>query len=79
MPLNIRDPRAAELARELAARRGTTMTEAIISALESSLRRHKSRARLASRYAAIARELAEKGKPGGRGMSREEIDAMWGH
>lgn len=39
MRLNIRDPRAAELARALAARRRITMTEATIAALEAGLKR----------------------------------------
>jgi antitoxin VapB len=79
MPLNIRHPRAAELARELADRRGTTMTEAIINALESALRQDRKAGALAERFAAIARELAKTGRPGGRDLSKDEIDAMWGH
>ena len=39
--LSIRDPRAAELAKQLAAQRKTTMTEAIIVALENELKRER--------------------------------------
>jgi hypothetical protein len=77
MPLNIRGPRAAELARELASRRGATMTEAIILALESALRQHRKAGTLVERFAAIARELAKTGRPGGRYPNKDEIDAMW--
>jgi RHH-type rel operon transcriptional repressor/antitoxin RelB len=34
---------------------------------------------LAERLGAIANELAAIAKPGGRGMTQGEIDAMWGH
>jgi antitoxin VapB len=39
MALNIRDPRAQKLARELAQATGETMTGAVITALEERLRR----------------------------------------
>ena len=39
MPLSIRNPRAEQLARELAAETGETMTEAVIKALEDRLQR----------------------------------------
>src|SRR6266704_2691535 len=56
VPLSIRDPRAAALAKELARRRGTSMTAAIISALANEIRRDKEHeaAPLADRLAAIA-------------------------
>ncbi|MBV1702886.1 MAG: type II toxin-antitoxin system VapB family antitoxin [Hyphomicrobiales bacterium] len=79
MSLSIRDPRATILARELAARRGTNMTEAIVTALESALRADKARKPLVERIAAISRELRGKAQPGGRDVSRDEIDALWGH
>lgn len=78
MPLNIRDPRAAQLARELAKRRGTTMTEAIIAALEAEIERDRSKKPLAARLSAIADDLASQSRPGGRRMTRDEIDALWG-
>jgi len=78
MPLNIRDPRAAMLARDLAKRRGTTMTEAIIAALEAEIARDRERKPLAARLSAIADDLAAKRRPGGRRMTRGEIDELWG-
>jgi antitoxin VapB len=77
MPLSIRDPRAAALARDLAKRRGTTMTEAIIAALEAEIERDRARKPLVDRLSAIADELAAKGHPGGRRMTRDEIDDLW--
>ena len=79
MPLNIRDPRAAELAKKLAVRRGTNMTEAVVAALEIALEQDRARLPLPERFAAIATALAAKGKPGGRNLTKEEIDEMWGH
>jgi len=77
MNLQIRDPRAHELARRLAEKRRITMTEAVIEALEAQLREEKDA--YFARIKAIADELAAKGKPGGRDMTKEEIDEMWGH
>lgn len=79
MNLQIRDRRAHDLARRLAERRNITMTEAVIGALEAELRRDSAERPLAQRLAGIAGELARKAGPGGRDMSRDEIDAMWGH
>jgi antitoxin VapB len=77
--LNVRDPRAAALAQMLGRMRGQSMTEATIYALETAIRREKERTPLAERLALIARDLAAKAGPNGREMTREEIDAMWGH
>jgi antitoxin VapB len=79
--LNVRDPRAAVLAKRLGRLRGQSMTEATIYALEAAIRREQERERtpLAERLAAIARDLRAKGGPNGRELTREEIDAMWGH
>jgi len=80
MPLHIRDPRAAQLARKLAERRGQTLTEAVIAALESEQRRDTERRPLAARLDAIARELAAKGSAAkARGVTKDEIDALWGN
>jgi hypothetical protein len=57
--LSIRDPRAAELAKELAAHRKTTMTEAIIVALENELQRERDKLPLPDRLARLAE------RPGG--------------
>lgn len=79
MNLQIRDPRAHELARRLAERRKTSMTEAVIAALEAELERESTRKPLAERVAAIADSLIAKAGPSGRDMTKDEIDAMWGH
>ena len=77
MNLQIRDPRAHELARRLAEKRKVSMTDAVIDTLEAELRR-ESRP-LAERLATIAGELRSKARPGGHDMTKEEVDAMWGH
>ena len=79
MTLQIRDDRARELAQQLARKRKVTMTEAVIQALEGELRRETEKEPLAVRLKRIAAELAAKGEPGGRAMTKDEIDAMWGH
>jgi antitoxin VapB len=55
------------------------MTEAVIEALEAELEREREQKPLAERLAAIAERLKAKAKPGGRDMTKEEIDEMWGH
>ncbi|MDQ0473822.1 type II toxin-antitoxin system VapB family antitoxin [Labrys wisconsinensis] len=79
MTLQIRDPRAREFARKLAAARKVTMTEAVVQALEAELRREAEKEPLASRLRRIAVDLAARGEPGGRTLTKDEIDAMWGH
>lgn len=79
MNLQVRNPRAYELARKLAAKRKVSMTAAVIEALEAELKRENARQPLAERLAAIADELKAKAGEGGRDMSKNEIDAMWGH
>lgn len=79
MPLQIRNPRARELARRLAERRGTSMTGAVIDALEAQWRRENQRRSLAERLNEIAADLKSQAGTGGRDMSKEEVDEMWGH
>ena len=79
MNLQIRDPRARELARRLAEKRKVSMTDAVIEALEAELRRESESQPLADRLATIADALRSRAQPGGHEMSKEEIDAMWGH
>jgi antitoxin VapB len=79
MNLQIRDPRAHELAQRLAAKRKVSMTEAVIEALEAELKRENSRASLAERLAAIADDLKARAGPAGRLVEKQEIDDMWGH
>ncbi len=45
MPLSIRNPRAEQLAREVAAESGESLTQAVIHALEEQLQRMKGRRR----------------------------------
>jgi antitoxin VapB len=77
--LNVRDPRAAALAKTLGRMRGQSMTEATIYALESAIRRENERIPLAERLTAISRELLAEAGPNPREITRDEIDAMWGH
>ena len=79
MPLHIRDPRAVTLARRLSAARGQTMTQAVIAALESELRRENEGRPLRERLDAIARRLGEAGEPSrGHTPDRDELAALWG-
>ena len=78
MALHIRDERALKLAKKLAARRGTTMTGAVIEALESALKREERP--LAERLAEIAAELDRIGdRSRGRTPTKQEIDELWGN
>lgn len=77
MPLNIRDPRAAELARELAIKRGTTMTQAIINALEAELERERAAKPLSERLLALAANFKANAGPNGKTMTKDDIDALW--
>jgi len=79
MTLQIRDIRARQLAQRLAAKRKITMTAAVILALEGELRREAEQEPLSDRIARIAAELAADAGPNRRAMSKDEIDAMWGH
>ncbi|MDB4273618.1 type II toxin-antitoxin system VapB family antitoxin [bacterium] len=79
MNLQIRDARARALARELAEKRKTSMTEAVIMALESELRREAEKKPLAERARAFAAALRAQSAADGRDMTQDEIDAMWGH
>lgn len=78
MALHIRDERAATLARRLAKRKGTTMTRAVVEALEGALAREERP--LAERLADIAREAKRRGDPKrGRPVTKQEIDELWGN
>ena len=78
MGISIRDPEVGELARKLAAMRKTNMTEAIAHALREELRREREQRPLVERLRELAEETAAMGKPGGRGMTKDEIDGLWG-
>lgn len=78
MALHIRDARAATLARRLAKRRGTTMTRAVVEALEGALAREERPLR--ERIAEIADELERLGdRKRGRVVTKQEIDELWGN
>jgi hypothetical protein len=78
MALHIRDDRALKLAKKLAARRGTTMTQAVVEALEGALTREERP--LTERLAEIARDIKRRGDPKrGRPVTKKEIDELWGN
>jgi hypothetical protein len=81
MALSIRKPSVEEMARALANKRKTTMTDVIEKALQKEIRAEaKADTRpLRERLKDIADRLERKGKPGGHMMTKEEIDRMWGH
>ena len=80
MPLNIRDPRAAELAKELAARRKITMTAAIIEALQNEIKRERDkvplRERLAQTRAHHARARRSQGTTGPSIRDRRYVEPI---
>jgi antitoxin VapB len=76
--LHIRDNRAASLARQLAARKGITMTQAVVTALEGALARETRS--LADRIADIAQDASRLGSgKRGRTVKKREIDELWGN
>jgi antitoxin VapB len=76
--LHIRDDRAAKLARELADRRGVSMTQAVIEALQGALARDARP--LPERLHEIAREAERLGDSvRGRKPQEQEIDDLWGN
>ncbi len=79
MNLQVRDPRAHDLARRIAARRHVSMTEAVIEALEAEYRRVSAQLPLSARLDAIADDLAALAQPGGRNMTDDDVNAVWGH
>jgi antitoxin VapB len=79
VPLQIRNERARDLARTLAAKQKVTMTDAVNMALEAEIRRVNEEEPLARRIARIAEDLAQHAGPNRRKMSKAEIDAVWGY
>jgi antitoxin VapB len=78
MALHIRDERALKLAKKLAARRGTTMTQAVVDALQGALAREGRPLR--ERIAEIADELDRLGnRARGHAPTKQEIDELWGN
>jgi antitoxin VapB len=79
MPMSIRSPRVEQLTRSLAKKRKTTMTNVLLQALENETRREKEAPKLPRHIQEIVDDLWRMSKPGGHMMTKEEIDAMWGH
>lgn len=79
MNLHIRDKRAQELAQRLAEKRKTSVTEAVITALENELGRDAPEPSLQERVAKLVDDLHRRSPGGGRQMTKDEIDEMWGH
>ena len=78
MPLHIRDRRAAQLAKQLAARKGTTMTQAVVTALEGALAQEARP--LHERIAELARQASRLRRlRNGRAVRKKEIDELWGN
>ena len=78
MPLHIRDQRAARLAKQLANRKGVTMTQAVVTALENALAQETRT--LHQRIADIVDEATRlRGNRRGRTVSKSEIDKLWGN
>ena len=78
MNLQIRNPKARELARQVADRDGISLTDAVLKALEAEAARPPNDEDAIAFVRRLAAELRAKGEPGGRPMSKDEIDDMWG-
>ena len=63
MGISIRDPEVGKLARELAALRKTNMTEAIVHALRSELKRERDKRPLGERLEDLAKETMAMASP----------------
>jgi antitoxin VapB len=74
--LTIRDPRAAVLAKALAKARHTTMTQAVVTALENELRQDRKGEPLAARLHAVAAKAKAMAGPNGREMTKDDIDEL---
>jgi antitoxin VapB len=75
--LTIRDKRVHDMARQLAERRGVTMTEAVSQALTRELSEIRQDMTIAERLLDIGRASVAKARPGGKTPSRQDIDDMW--
>jgi antitoxin VapB len=75
--LNVRDKRVHAMARELARKRGVTMTQVLIDALENELERERTATPPVEGLLEIGRRSAAKAGPASRAVDRTEIDDMW--
>ena len=78
MALQIRDPRAEVLARRLAGLNQTTMTGAVIQALENEIKRSAATADYAERNRAVLAMADALGASDPAFDMKEYTDAMWG-
>lgn len=79
MNLQIRDPRARQMARQLARLNGGNMTEAVIDALDFRLKHMADKRPLEELAAALSHDLRQRAKTAGRDIAKDEIDQLWGH
>ncbi len=79
MNLQIRDPRARDMARQLARRNGTTMTEAVVEALDFRLKHAEPKLSLIALAATLRHELKRRATGVGRMIDDAEVDELWGH
>lgn len=79
MNLQIRDPRARQMARQLARLNGGNMTDAVIDALDFRLKHIADKQPLEELAAALSHDLRQRAKTAGRDISKDEIDQLWGH
>ena len=76
MTLHILDPKAEQLAKELADLRHISMTQAVIEALSNELERERKKIPLAERIEAFRQRHFSEGMRG-RDMTKDERDGMW--
>jgi antitoxin VapB len=75
--LNIRNPRAVELAGRLAGYRRTSMTNAVIEALEAAVAREQESIPLSDQLLAIAKEAQKLAGPNRHKMTKDDYDALF--
>lgn len=73
MPLNIKDPEADRLVRELASRTGETITEAVLKALRERLKREGARSPISLKDEIMAISRRAAALPRRTGRTPEEI------
>jgi hypothetical protein len=75
--LNVRDDRVRAMAREIADRRGVTMTQVMLDALAKELAALKAEEPLQKRLLMIGARSAAKITDRGRPLDPAEIDDLW--
>ncbi len=79
MALNIKDPQADRLARELAAKTGETLTETVVEALRQRLKREAAKAPVSLKDEIMAISRRSAGLPRHTGRTPDEIVGYDGH